>query len=245
MKWFKHISDSHNDPDLNVAWDKFGDKAVILFWITLELYAKEFDKNSADKDGFIPITNWFHFQNQTRMKRKSIQNVLVFFASKNRILLKPDKDYVFIKIPKFIELADNYTRLRKYRKAQNDNKSIVISDNKMITSKEEEEDKEIYKESRVITRSPFLKRQDVFFEGLWKRYPKRLGKKEAKRHFRGSVKTAKDYYSCKEALKNYIKHIRINGQETKFVKHGSTWFNNWQDWVDYKEPIIKKGSNIA
>lgn len=72
------------------------------------------------------------------------------------------------------------------------------------------------------------------FDNLWQRYPKRLGKKMAEKHFRASVKTKADWERINKALDTYLAYIRVEGIADQFVKHGSTWFNNWQDWVDYK-----------
>jgi hypothetical protein len=69
------------------------------------------------------------------------------------------------------------------------------------------------------------------FESLWKRYPKRLGKKEALRHFRATVKTDEDWQNINKALDNYL-HSKNVKENTQFIQHGSTWFNNWQDWIE-------------
>lgn len=78
------------------------------------------------------------------------------------------------------------------------------------------------------------------FDIIWDKYPKRVGKKESLRHFRASVKTEQDYDAIFKALENYLKSERVfNG----FVQNGSTWFNNWQDWLDHKEDICEKCKN--
>ena len=71
-----------------------------------------------------------------------------------------------------------------------------------------------------------------FFEQLWKDYPRRLGKKEALRHFNASVESEKDRQDIRKALNNYLTTDNVVNK-TKYVLHGSTWFNNWRDWVEY------------
>lgn len=71
------------------------------------------------------------------------------------------------------------------------------------------------------------------FENVWNRYPKRLGRKEAERHFKASVKTSQDLTAINSALDNYKRYIHDKKIEDQFVKMGSTWFNNWQDWINY------------
>jgi len=72
------------------------------------------------------------------------------------------------------------------------------------------------------------------FEILWEKYPKKLGKKESKIHFRATVKNQDDVNRIKQALYNYCHHA--SDKEPKFIMNGSTWFNNWEDWVDYEPP---------
>lgn len=76
------------------------------------------------------------------------------------------------------------------------------------------------------------------FERLWQRYPVKDGRKDAERHFSASVKTEQDLSDIDVALTNYLKHIGLN--EWKRPKNGKTWFNNWRDWVKWKEPVAVK-----
>jgi len=71
------------------------------------------------------------------------------------------------------------------------------------------------------------------FNVIWNKYPNRVGKKVAEKHFKATVKTEEDLNSIEKALDVYLKSERV---EKGFVQNGSTWFNNWQDWIDYEEP---------
>jgi len=71
------------------------------------------------------------------------------------------------------------------------------------------------------------------FLELWNKYPNKDGKTQAYKHFNSSVKTKEDWLAINTALTNYLKSERVNNG---YVKNGSTWFNNWRDWVDYVEP---------
>jgi len=78
------------------------------------------------------------------------------------------------------------------------------------------------------------------FESLWLKYPRRLGKKEALRHYRASVLTDKDRADIECALDCYLKTKNVLAGDMQFIKHGSTWFNNWRDFVNYEEPKTEK-----
>lgn len=73
------------------------------------------------------------------------------------------------------------------------------------------------------------------FEKAWAKYPKKLGSKEALRHFKASVKNDADLKMFYVALDNYLAEVRL--KEQRFIQNGSTWFNNWRDWVSYKREV--------
>lgn len=76
------------------------------------------------------------------------------------------------------------------------------------------------------------------FEVIWEKYPDKSGKKEAVRHFLASVETQEDFASIEIALENYLKSQRVkNG----YIQNGSTWFNNWKDWISPTETTMQKG----
>ena len=88
--------------------------------------------------------------------------------------------------------------------------------------------------------SSFNKNIEESFEKLWEAYPNRQGKKNAKRHFLGSVKDINGLQSIWSALKNYTESGNVkNG----FIKNGSTWFNEWQDWIEPTEIMMKGNGN--
>lgn len=78
------------------------------------------------------------------------------------------------------------------------------------------------------------------FERIWNRYPSKDGKKEAERHFRSTVQTEDDLKDIHVALDNYLEELRRN--PTRPPKNGSTWFNNWKDWVNWEAPAYGKGT---
>lgn len=67
------------------------------------------------------------------------------------------------------------------------------------------------------------------FDVLWEGYPLKLGRKDALRHFNATVTTEQDYELIKKALYNYCHSEQA--KNPKYIKHGSTWFNEWHDWV--------------
>lgn len=77
----------------------------------------------------------------------------------------------------------------------------------------------------------------LFFEKIWSQYPKPQGKKNALRHFLATVKTEVDKESLQTALDNYKLSSRV---ERGYIQNGSTWFNQWQDWISPTPDMIGK-----
>ena len=80
------------------------------------------------------------------------------------------------------------------------------------------------------------------FEEVWSLYPRRLGKKQAHRHYKAQIKTRQDHIDLLKAMDNYKKYLKKNNVEEKFIQHGSTWFNNWEDWFYAEEKEVQPAS---
>lgn len=74
--------------------------------------------------------------------------------------------------------------------------------------------------------------KEELFEIFWKRYPEKDGKKAAQKHFNSSVNSVEDVYNLDKAITNYLRSGKVNNG---FIKNGSTFFNNWKDFIDYSE----------
>lgn len=98
--------------------------------------------------------------------------------------------------------------------------SVSVSDSEYINTSEVSE--ELFQSIPI---------GDKEFNILWNEYPKHDGKKAALKHFKASVKTLTDLEDITMALKNYLAHIEKEKTIPKYIKNGSTWFNNWKDWV--------------
>jgi hypothetical protein len=83
------------------------------------------------------------------------------------------------------------------------------------------------------------------FELLWKKYPRPRGKKDAIKHFVTSVKTEEDWKNINIALDNYLQTENVKKGIEQYIQNGSTWFNNWQDWVVVGNTKIEKPSAMS
>lgn len=118
--------------------------------------------------------------------------------------------------------------------------------NMVITDRESERKRKLVgsfpTENKPLTGESKVKESKVYstakqpssqfdFESVWALYPKRLGKKEALRHFNASVKTDQDFKDIHTALERFMQS-EVAKRELKFVPYGSTWFNNWRDYLE-------------
>lgn len=70
------------------------------------------------------------------------------------------------------------------------------------------------------------------FEEVWRLYPIKKGKEAALKSFKRSVKTGDDFNNLKTAISNYSKECIEKHTEKKFIKHGSTFFNCWTEYLE-------------
>lgn len=93
-------------------------------------------------------------------------------------------------------------------------------------------------ESRVIPAKEEVKtevKEEVktwSFDDIWVKYPSKTGSKRALASFMASVKTEQDWLDINKAIKNYLASDRV---KRGYIQNGSTWFNNWRDWVNFTE----------
>ena len=91
---------------------------------------------------------------------------------------------------------------------------------------------------RVIKENPFIDR----FDELWNRYPKKDGRKDALKHYNATVRSEDAFNNISKALGNYVEYVK--GTEKVFIKNGSTWFNNWSDWVNWEDKSASSYDNV-
>lgn len=101
---------------------------------------------------------------------------------------------------------------------------------KIIENREEEKEEEL--EIEVINNKSLKPKQlESEFETLWKLYPRKNSKKDALRHYIVARQKGAEYNDVLNGLYAYLDYIKNQKIETRYIKHGSTWFNQecWND----------------
>lgn len=112
MKWFKHISDSGDDQDIDDAVALFGPDGYYVFFRTLEIMAREFKIDSPGRNSF---TKTFFFK-KFRSSGRKVTKVLTFYNQRERIFFSVSDEgrlgTVSLYCPKLKDLCDEWTRKR-------------------------------------------------------------------------------------------------------------------------------------
>ena len=85
-----------------------------------------------------------------------------------------------------------------------------------------------------------LKMREFDFESLYSKYPRKLGKKQGMKTAIRLIKKQDDFDSLAKAIENYSAYCEREIKETRFIKHYSTFMNQWED---YLEPVTESKNN--
>lgn len=113
MKWFKHISDSLDDPFIFDLMDRFGPMGYLVFFGTMEIYAREYKP----ENGWKLRATLSYLRSKLRSTRYQLMvNPLLYIAERGKWEVDIQGDEVSIFIPKFREFMDEHTRKTSSRK---------------------------------------------------------------------------------------------------------------------------------
>lgn len=137
MKWFKHISDSLDDPFIFSLMEEFGGDGYLVFFGVIEIYAREFQTKNDWK-----LTEKLSFFRHKLLISQSKFKKILSKITKWEVQYIDDKVSIFI--PKFKELMDESTikKLRENEKSFRNHSGIVPKSE--ATEAEEDADKDIY-----------------------------------------------------------------------------------------------------
>lgn len=80
------------------------------------------------------------------------------------------------------------------------------------------------------------------FNIIWEAYPRKQGKANAFKAYEKARKKGTEYQAVLDGVYSYLTYIRVNKVEDRFIKQGSTWFNQ-QCWND--DYTIKREATTA
>ena len=104
-----------------------------------------------------------------------------------------------------------------------------------------EEEVEEVVSNKILVSNMVKESKEELFNKIWEKYPNKDGKKSALAHFLVSVNSQKDWDDINIALRNYLGSDTV---KKGYIKNGSTFFNNWKDWVNFRG-VVGKGDGLT
>lgn len=139
MKWYKHISDSLDDPFIFDLMTKHGSDGYVVFFGTIEIYSREFKPELS----WNLVVSLAFLQQKLRISRNKIKKILQDITKWD---IKLSNDQVTICIPKFTELLDEWTQrtIKKTRESIGSESGVTPEKLETIKNKNKniEEDKD-------------------------------------------------------------------------------------------------------
>lgn len=85
------------------------------------------------------------------------------------------------------------------------------------------------------------------FEQLWELYPRKNGKKDAKKHYLAATADGVTFEEVKAGIEAYSRYIKKTGTEQRYIKMGSSFFcqRSWADDWKVHEPAQTSNSPPA
>lgn len=216
MKYYLHDSNAFNDEKITELYMAFGYEGLGLFYTALERFASQEKPIKTEV-----IKKQLGVGKRLEKCWSFMEEIGIICSSNgesfNKELLKFSEKYQ-------IKKEKNAKRVANFR-ARHEN---VTHYSRISNAPKVKESK--VKESKYI-------QQEQWFEDIWSKYPNRLGKKQAHKAFLSSVVSEEDFSLINTALVHYVGSREVaNG----FIKHGSTWFNNWRDWIEQPQDFTPK-----
>lgn len=97
-------------------------------------------------------------------------------------------------------------------------------------------------DDREPVKKPSPKQLEAEFEDVWLLYPRKQGKQNALKAYIKARKAGTTAQEVVDGLNAYVDYIRLEKVEERYVKQGSTWFNQccWNDdYTVHRKPTTK------
>lgn len=211
--YFPHDYHARHDPKLEKLRMEYGAVTDGIFWDLVEMLYEE--------DGYLNIKDIPLFSKMFNTSEEIIKKVIenVFIIENDRFFNKS----LLERLNKIKETREERTIASNKRWISKCNANAYPNAMQLQSNIKESKESKVNKESKDNNIVHFD------FQSIWIKYPKKIGSKQAERHFLASVKTEQDYKDIQTALNNYLESDNV---KRGFVQNGSTWLNNWRDWIE-------------
>ena len=240
--WLKLKRSFFNRHDIKILEAMPNGKEYVLFYLKLMC-------ESIDHDGRLRFSDETPYTREmlaplTNTKIEIVESAIEVLFELGMIECDDDKTYHIKGVENMIGSAvdnDNARRQARYRDKQKD--ECVTKNNEDVTecvTKSNESKSKSKSKSKnniyvhAISKKEFEEQCSNEFKGLWDMYPRKQGKTNAWKAYLKARLNGSVYSDIENGLKNYVAYIKKNKTEARYIKMGSTWFNQkcWEDSYD-------------
>lgn len=215
--YFSHDANARHDPKMIEIRSLYGMKGYCIYFGIIEMLRE----HSGYKMPCNPKTIAFDLREDEQVVENIMFNFGLFIIEEN------GKTFYSDSLLKRMQHLD-FTRVKRSKYGSKGGKASAQA---KAQAKLKQNSTSKVNESKVNQKHPPTP-QWGDFEALWNKYPKKDGRKASERAFNSSVKSEKDWADINTALENYVKSDTVL---KCYIKNGSTWFNNWRDWIEKTE----------
>jgi len=198
---------------------KHGSNGYARWCLILEMIAQAMDRNKPNVCyREMPINEWCR---SLKINKRRLRDFLTDVGEKLDLCWEITENMLKVEAPEMLKLVDDSTKKAQVAKRH----SVIVTER----DEDKDEDKNIDKDKNEDECIGF----DVesSFEEIWGKYLNKDGRKKAMECFISSVKNEDDFRQINLALENYNKSDVV---KKGFIKSGGNWFENWKDYLDYK-----------
>lgn len=210
MKWYKHISDSLDDPFIFDLINQFGSDGYLVFFGVLEIYSREFKTEDNWK---LDVTQSYLTVKLHKRQSTLVIKILKHIQNSGKWNVEFNDNQVIIFIPKFTELLDDWSQ-RKLRS----NFGVTPKILNPIKIKDKRVKKNIIKADKIsVAEKVYFTSEEI--EKLQKEYGQELYEKSVM--FLSSYKQEKDYKTKSDYLtikRWVIDAVKKNNSKEEIVK---------------------------
>ena len=210
LKWYKHISDSLDDPFIFDLINQFGSDGYLVFFGVLEIYSREFKTEDNWK---LDVTQSYLTVKLHKRQSTLVIKILKHIQNSGKWNVEFNDNQVIIFIPKFTELLDDWSQ-RKLRS----NFGVTPKILNPIKIKDKRVKKNIIKADKIsVAEKVYFTSEEI--EKLQKEYGQELYEKSVM--FLSSYKQEKDYKTKSDYLtikRWVIDAVKKNNSKEEIVK---------------------------
>ncbi len=141
MKWFKHFTDWHRDPDVCDGYTFFSHLSYVFFQCLREAYSEFYDLR--DDYGFIRLS-LVNISRRCHARPGKILRLFSFFQERNRISYRIEDTFVFFQVHEFDKLVGHW----RQRRENTEGAPLVHGHGDEEKKKEEEKREDVKKEEK-------------------------------------------------------------------------------------------------